>query len=100
MILNQAVNQAQFGPPSSADQWYIPPEVGMAEQSSAMLRATSSVPAVASGQPRLISSGPPSCKPSPNKVTAPVRIEMMENEMAKFEKPPTVRKSSWAYPKR
>src|SRR5437016_1829632 len=24
---------------------------------------------------------------------------MMENEMAKFEKPPMVRKSSWAYPK-
>jgi hypothetical protein len=29
-------------------------------------------------------------------MTAPVRIEMIEKLMAKFEKPPIVRRSSWA----
>ena len=57
-MLNQAVNQAQVGPPSSADQWYVPPEVGIAEQSSAMLSATKSVPKETSGQPKVISDGP------------------------------------------
>ncbi len=31
---------------------------------------------------------------------APVRIEMMLKLIAKFEKPPMLRYSSWAYPKR
>src|SRR5437870_13249238 len=95
-IFSQAVNHAQVGPPSSADQWYIPPEVGKAEHSSAMLRVTSRVPAVASGQPSVISSGPPMVKPYPNRVTAPVRMEMMENEIAKLENPPMLRNSSCA----
>src|SRR5208337_4361769 len=51
------------GPPNAADQWYMPPEVGSAEHNSAMLRATRSVPAVASGQPKVISRGPPIVKP-------------------------------------
>src|SRR2546422_7501716 len=78
-IFSQAVNHAQVGPPSSADQWYIPPEVGKAEHSSAMLRVTSRVPAVASGQPSVISSGPPMVKPYPNRVNAPVRMRSEEH---------------------
>ena len=61
-----------------------------------MLAATVSVNIVASGQPSVISSGPPISSPYPYRVTAPVRIEMMENEIAKLEKPPMLRKSSWA----
>jgi len=55
-----------------------------------------SVNNVTSGQPKAISAGPPIVSPCPYRVTAPVRIEMMENEIAKFENPPIVRKSSCA----
>src|SRR5262245_54580883 len=98
MILNQAVNQPQPLPPRRHDQWYIAPEVGSAVASSAMLQTTASVKSVTRGQPKAISAGPPIFSPCPYSVTAPVRIEMIENEMAKLEKPPIVRKSSCAYP--
>ena len=61
-----------------------------------MLSATASVNSVTSGQPKAISAGPPITSPCSKSVTAPVRIEMIENEMAKFENPPIVRKSSCA----
>ena len=63
MMLNQATSQPQAGPPRSAAQWYIAPEVGYAEHSSAMLEATASVNTVATGQPRVISRGPPISRP-------------------------------------
>src|SRR5579875_2430113 len=33
-MFSHAVNHAHRGPPSSADQWYMPPDVGRAEQRS------------------------------------------------------------------
>src|SRR5262245_10950634 len=96
MMLNQAVNQPQPLPPSLHDQWYIAPDVGSALASSAMLQTTASVKSVTRGQPKAISAGPPIFNPWPYSVTAPVRIEMIENEMAKFENPPIVRNSSCA----
>ena len=61
-----------------------------------MLATTASVKNVTNGQPNAISAGPPIRSPCPYSVTAPVRIEMIENEMAKLENPPMVRKSSCA----
>ena len=61
-----------------------------------MLNATIRVKTLTSGQPNAISAGPPIISPCEYSVTAPVRIEMIENEIAKFEKPPMVRNSSWA----
>src|SRR3954469_9724732 len=95
-MLNQAVNQPHPFPPSRHDQWYIAPEVGIEEASSAMLRATVNVNTLTSGHPNAISAGPPMISPWEYSVTAPVSTEMIENEIAKFEKPPIVRNSSCA----
>ena len=48
-----------------------------------------------SGQPHVIAAGPPLFHPSPNDVKQPARIEMIENEIAKFEKPDQDRDNSW-----
>src|SRR5688500_6093815 len=74
------------------------PDVGNDEASSAMLSATARVKSDTSGHPNAFSAGPPITSPCSYNVTAPVSIEMMENEMAKFENPPIVRNSSCAYP--
>ena len=47
------------------------------------------------GHPQAIAAGPPLFQPRPNDVKQPARIEMMENEMAKLEKPDQDRFSSW-----
>ncbi len=47
-----------------------------------------------SGQPHAIAAGPPLFQPRPNDVKQPARIEMIENEMAKLEKPDQERLSS------
>ncbi len=39
------------------------------------------------GQPQAIAAGPPLFQPRPNDVKQPARIEMIENEIAKLEKP-------------
>src|SRR5690349_15176805 len=65
MMFNHATNQPDAGPPSAAAQWYMAPDVGYAEQSSAMLAANSRVKRVATGHPRVISSGPPISRPYP-----------------------------------
>src|SRR5262249_44397923 len=70
----------------------------MADASSPMLSATVSVKTATRGQPNAISAGPPIVSPCPYSVTAPVKIEIIENDMAKLEKPPIERNSSWAYP--
>src|SRR5512132_3592909 len=44
--------------------------------------------------------GPASLSPWPYSRTAPVRTEMIVNEMAKLENPPISRKSCCAYPRR
>ena len=50
--------------------------------------------APAIGQPHAIAAGPPLFQPTPNVVKQPARIEMIENEIAKFEKPDQDRFSS------
>ena len=43
------------------------------------------------GQPQEMATGPPSFQATPKVVKQPARIEMMENEMAKFWKPDQLR---------
>ena len=50
------------------------------------------------GQDHEIEIGPPLAMPAPYVVRHPARIEMIENEIAKFEKPDHVRLSSCEYP--
>ena len=45
------------------------------------------------GQPQLIAIGPPLLQAWPSVVKQPARIEMIENEMAKFENPEQDRRS-------
>ena len=51
-----------------------------------------------SGQPMAIAVGPPLFQPTAKVVKQPARIEMIEKEMAKLEKPDQVRLSSCLYP--
>ena len=46
------------------------------------------------GQPQAIAAGPPLFQPTANVVKQPAWIEMIENDMAKFEKPDQDRRSS------
>ena len=46
------------------------------------------------GQPHEMATGPPLFQAWPNVVKQPARIEMIENEIAKLEKPDQVRCSS------
>ena len=46
------------------------------------------------GQPQAIAAGPPLFQPTPKVVKHPARIEMIENEIAKFENPDQDRSSS------
>ena len=50
------------------------------------------------GQPHEIATGPPLFQAWPNVVKQPARIEMIENEIAKLEKPDHERLSSCLYP--
>src|SRR5450631_4309497 len=50
------------------------------------------------GQPQAMAAGPPPFHPLENVVKHPARIEMIENEMAKLEKPDQDRLSSCLYP--
>src|SRR5579859_5884592 len=50
------------------------------------------------GQPHAMAAGPPPFQPAKNVVKQPARIEMIENEIAKFEKPDQLRFSSCLYP--
>ena len=47
------------------------------------------------GQPQAMAAGPPLFQPSPKEVKQPARIEMIENEIAKLEKPDHDRFNSW-----
>ena len=46
------------------------------------------------GQPQAMAAGPPPFQPLEKVVKQPARMEMTENEMAKFEKPDHERSSS------
>src|SRR5262249_3831758 len=96
MVLSQAVKNPQPGPPRMALQWYSAPAVGYALASSAMLQATSRVITETRSHPPTTPAGPPQLRPHVYWVTAPVRIEMIENERAKLPDPPRRRRSGWA----
>ena len=72
----------------------MPPEVGYADTSSDRLKPMMRMNAAMSGQPSEMAMGPPLFHAWPNVVKQPARIEMMENEIAKFEKPDQLRFSS------
>ena len=69
----------------------MPPEVGYADTSSDIVKPMSRMNALRIGQDHEIEIGPPLFQPAPKFVKQPARIEMIENEMAKFEKPDQVR---------
>ena len=72
----------------------MPPDVGNAETSSDMQNPMTRMKTEMIGQPQEIAIGPPLFQPSPKLVKQPARIEMIENEMAKLEKPDQERFSS------
>src|SRR3954463_8524245 len=76
----------------------MPPDVGNADTSSDMHGPRRRRTAEMLAQPMEIAMGPPLFQAWPNVVKQPARIEMMENEMAKFEKPDQERCSSCLYP--
>src|SRR6516165_3543747 len=96
--LNHAVAQPQPRPPRIADQWYNPPAVGNVEASWPIVAATASAKRLTSGQPRPIDAPPTLQRPRWNDVTPPARMQMIDSDSAKFEKPPIRRASSCAYP--
>ena len=65
----------------------MPPDVGYAETSSDIVNPISRMKAPRIGQVQEIEIGPPLLKPAPKLVKQPARIEMIENEIAKLEKP-------------
>ena len=72
----------------------MPPEVGNADTSSDMHSPMTRMNTETIGQPHAIAAEPPLFQPRPKLVKQPARIEMIENEMAKFEKPDQERLSS------
>ncbi len=72
----------------------------MDEAISPMAIATRMQNAPTSSQPHVITTGPPLLNPMKYEVRQPARMEMIVNEMAKFENPPISRYSTWAYPRR
>ena len=61
-----------------------------------MARATRTTNAPTISQPQVTAIGPPLSNAMKYDVRQPARIEMMVNEMAKFENPPISRYSTWA----
>ncbi len=76
----------------------MPPEVGYADTSSLRVNPMIRMKTEMIGQPQEIATGPPLFHAWPNVVKQPARMEMIENEMAKFEKLDHERPSSCLYP--
>ncbi len=72
----------------------MPPDVGYAETSSDMVSPMMRMKTEMSGQPMEMAIGPPLFHACPKVVKQPARMEMIEKEMAKFEKPLQFRLSS------
>jgi len=72
----------------------MPPEVGNADTSSDMHSPITRMNAEMSGHPSEMAIGPPLFHACPKVVKHPARIEMIENEIAKLEKPDQLRVSS------
>ena len=73
----------------------MPPDVGNADTNSDIHNPMIRMNRETIGQPQAIAAGPPLFQPRPNDVKQPASIEMIENEMAKLEKPDQDRWSSW-----
>ena len=65
--------------------------MGIDDATSAIPSAMSVTKPPTSSHPQTTATGPPSLKPMKYDVRQPARIEMIVNEMAKFEKPPISR---------
>ncbi len=65
----------------------MPPAVGIAETNSAIQNAMIKIKIEISGQPIEIAIGPPLFHAWPNVVKQPESTEIIENEIAKLEKP-------------
>ncbi len=65
----------------------MPPDVGYADTSSDIVKPMIRMNTPRIGQVHEIEIGPPLLKPAPKFVKHPARIEMIENEIAKLEKP-------------
>src|SRR6476661_4063324 len=76
----------------------MPPEVGYADTSSDIVNPMIRMNSPRIGHDHEIEIGPPLLKPAPKLVKQPARIEMIENEIAKFEKPDQERFRSCLYP--
>src|SRR3954463_8750851 len=76
----------------------MPPDVGIEETSSDIVNPMIRMKTEMIGHDHEIETGPPFAIPAPYVVRQPARIEMIENEMAKFENPDQDRESSCLYP--
>ena len=76
----------------------MPPDVGNADTSSDMHSPMTRMKADTIGHPQAIAAGPPLFHPAKKVVKHPARIEMIENEIAKFENPDQDLLSSCLYP--
>src|SRR3954447_23971608 len=76
----------------------MPPEVGKADTSSDIVKPMMRMNTLRIGHDHEIEIGPPLFQPAPKFVKHPARIEMIENEIAKFEKPDQLRFSSCVQP--
>src|ERR1051326_3192946 len=63
-----------------------------------MLNATNKLNKPPMNHPTNAPPPPVELKAAENEEIPPARIQMIENEIAKFENPPIRRESSWAYP--
>ncbi len=72
------------------------PAVGIAEAISPIARPTKMHITPTSTQPQITATGPPLLKAMKYEVRQPARIEMIVNEIAKFENPPISRYSTCA----
>src|SRR3954447_9678225 len=93
IMFSHAVTHPHRRPPMVRAQKYRPPAVGYAEAISAIEAATHMVNMLTIGQPIEFAAGPANFSPYPYSSTAPVNMEMMEKETAKFAKPPISRRS-------
>src|SRR5271155_3024260 len=94
--LNQAVRQPVNRLPRIEPQWYSPPADGKADAICAIAKPKQAESITLSGQLRPIAAPPTPLVAWAIEVMPPARMQIMENEIAKFEKRLSRRASSWA----
>ncbi len=87
--MNRAVAQPKPRPPRIEAQWYRPPAVGNADATWPIVSAMQSVSALHTGRPMPMPAPPTLQEPIWNDVMPPAMMQMIENEIAKLEKPPS-----------